>query len=134
MVWTIITTRHRSFGKAMLSQVSLCPRGRGWVGISGLMSFPGVGISGTRSLPGVGMSEGGGYVRGGIHTSGLGWDFRIMVTPPPPPDMGPRGYNGIHLANGRYASYWNAFLLAYYFHNINCIILVKSTIDWYSSF
>ena len=67
----------------MLSQVSLCPRGRGWVGISGLMSFPGVGISGTRSLPGVGMSEGGGYVRGGgIHTSGLGWDFRIMVTPP----------------------------------------------------
>ena len=63
----------------MLSQVSLCPRGRGWVGISGLMSFPGMGISGTRSLPGVGMFGGG-----GIHTSGLGWNFRIMVTPPLP--------------------------------------------------
>ena len=133
MVWRIITTRHRSFGKAMLSQVSLCPRGRGWVGISGLMSFPGVGISGTRSLPGVGMSEGGGYVRGGGYPHIWTW-VGLQNNGYPPPDMGPRGYNGIHLANGRYASYWNAFLLAYYFHNINCIILVKSTIDWYSSF
>ena len=63
------------------------------MGISGPMSFPGS-ISGTRSLrEGVGISRGEGMSKGGGYMYVQG------------------GYHGIWLASGRYASYWNAFLL-----------------------
>ena len=38
---------------------------------------------------------------------GMSGDWVPAILPPPTPEM---GYNGIRLASGRYASYWNAFL------------------------
>ena len=54
---SVITTRKRSCGKVMFSQVSVCPQG---VGICSLMLFQMEGdISGTRSFPEVGGVSGG---------------------------------------------------------------------------
>ena len=84
----LVTARQRSLGKVMFSQVCAILS----TGISVVpCSFLGVGISGTRSLMGVGMSA----------------DWIPATFLPPTPEM---GYNGIRLASGRCASYWNAFL------------------------
>ena len=50
--------------------------------------------------------SGGGYAQGGY--GGYA-----------PPDM---GYNGIQLASGRYASYWNAFS---FYMQINILMIAK---------
>ena len=65
----LFTTRQRSCGKVVFSQVSVCPGG---VGISGPMSFRWGwgGISGTRSLLG-----GEGYVQWGGNTLPHTWDL-----------------------------------------------------------
>ena len=84
--FSIFTTRQRSCGMEMFSQVSVCLRAvflvpcPFWrIGISGTMSFLGVGISGTRSL------SGGGYVQC-VNMFGVGVGMsRRWVRPTTPP-------------------------------------------------
>ena len=101
-----------------------------------------VGISGTRSLLGMGMSScektmfsqvsvhrgsypwshvlcRGGYLwyqvpsGGWVYPEGVGMSGGWVLTAPPPPDTWDLGYYGIRSTSGRYACYWNAFLLLY---------------------
>ena len=82
--FNLITTRQRSWGKVMFSQVFVYPRGEYlWYQVYPARVFPG-----------------GGYVQG--------------VTHPLPIQTWDLGYNGIRSTNGRYAPYWDAFLFRNY--------------------
>ena len=81
-----------NFAKVMFLQVSVCPRGGLWQGACAWWGcvWQGACIAGSLYGKGAMRGDGGGCV----------WHAR------PPPR-----YYGIRSMSGRYASYWNAFLL-----------------------
>ena len=95
----------RSWAMVILSQVCVCPRGGGW---SGLQFFRGEGV--LQFFGGVSNFSGGLQFLGGLQIF-FSFFFQFLFPKKIPSGMHQPPPRRRRSMGGRYASYWNAFLL-----------------------